>query len=272
MVEVGLRDDHTGTVETYLSKGRELLDLLASGSHDIWGPEVNSSEGLLKRFKEAVVIPIFVPIPSNSQFVERIIKEAAICSVTGRDERQRSSLAIARSRLYHLPKPDEEEVEDEQEISGLLTGDGSKKVYVKKETTSEKTERLLSDFKNFRERRRVLRDRIGDDAFVKWWTTIHKELSDCSQNQHSAQRQEASIENFESHGLNCELAPFNAAQRATGISYTAIVEGRVRFKDVVKSGNEEWILAALEAELQMRVSQYQERITDHFNFETGRRL
>jgi hypothetical protein len=87
-------------------KTKSLAELVARGV-DIWKEE----DGVLTQNDATIVTlrdhfcSVYLPLASNSQFVEAGVKEAKIVSTTGRNEELRSVYAICRSFLFEKLKP-----------------------------------------------------------------------------------------------------------------------------------------------------------------------
>ena len=99
--------------KNYLQRGREtemeantrlLAQLVATGV-DIWKEDDNGNVTENDAALRDHFCSFYVPLASNSQFVEAGVKEAKIVSTTGRNEELRSVYAICRSFLFDKLEP-----------------------------------------------------------------------------------------------------------------------------------------------------------------------
>jgi hypothetical protein len=96
-----VRKNYTREVEIDVTTKR-LAQVIATGRFDIW---TNDEQILTQNDFEAAKLRdhfcnCYLPLASNSQFVEAGVKEAKIVSTTGRNEELRSVYAICRSFLF----------------------------------------------------------------------------------------------------------------------------------------------------------------------------
>jgi len=196
-------------------------------------------------FRTNAVEPVFLIIASNTQFVERIIKEAALCSSTGQQEMMRTVYPIVRSRFIHFPKPDVEEEVDEdeseseeegEEDDGINMGilpdnaeddpmvgddaakddqeeaeDDSKPVAVPKKSKSRPTEKakaksLIAEvFQRF-DRLETMKSNEGEDTFMDMRKDIKAEFTDKSK-WHQTERTEDFLVSFKLNGVAGDPKP-----------------------------------------------------------------
>ena len=267
-----LDDSNDDSDARFFSKGVAVLRELAKPAADLWA-ENEEPSAILKKFRDSVVYQVFAMLPSNTQFVERIIKEAALCSLTGRGEMLRSAYAIVRSWFIHLPKPDEEA--DDEEVSTAAAGGSSadeekqendgetgedepgpekkKPKYKPKVGVKEKARNLIAEVHARHERRSTLQEKLGED-YESMWQQINGSFVDPERWQRTAMTEDFLL-SFEAEGIAGSDKELNVRQRKEGISYTASIVNRIEFKVIVKTqhkGFEKAFETALANELTAR--------------------
>lgn len=189
------------------------------------------------------VKPIFTIIPSNTQFVERIIKEAALCSITGRHEMLRSCYAIVRSRFVFLPKSTVEDEEDEFNSSA----NSSKP---RRDSEATRVRKLIREVKTRSIRLESIKVKMGESEFTKRWASIKDHIKN-KKNWHKTERSDAYVEKYVADGINGSDKPLNARQTKTGVTYTSIANGCIPFQKVTLKENPAYA-ESLEKELLAR--------------------
>ena len=208
--EVWLRrqygEDENGIVDTsgFSDKARQAAYLLLSGTVDFRSTQCFQEQPLVQ------YVWGLNALPSNTQFVERGVKEAMLVSSTGRGEIQRTALTIIRGCIVLC-----DEINDDTKLPDRIS-------------------HLLANGEEFIDKTLALQEKVGIEVYNAAHARAKQHLSHGGHYKHT--REERVVDTIK--GSAEANKPDNARQKTTGVESTADARGMKKYSKVTKSSHE----------------------------------
>ena len=218
----------------YFVDHRDAIIEMAEGK-DLWSEESDC----MRKFRQYVKNN-WLTVSTNTQLVERWVKDSNECTLSGKDEHFSSLIATCRSATIFDYKMDARTEAEGRELKGnQYIAKGIKGQRINRQTgqTEERTNSLI-DIRGSSYTALVIRKTIArnvrletnkDEAAMK---NIYEALVSTT-DQHRLKRNEITVENYSQVLLSSTPAkPLNAIQRAKGVDSTSHMLGEIAYSSL----------------------------------------